>query len=38
MDADWQIEAAFKCGGSVPPFIAMTLLALVLAVIIRRVI
>ncbi len=37
MDADWEIQAAFKCGGSVPPFIAMTLLALGMAVVVRRV-
>ncbi len=36
MDADWQIEAAFKCGGGVPPFIAMTLVALAMGVAIRR--
>ena len=36
MDADWVIEGAFKCGGSVPPFVAMTLLALGLGVVIRR--
>jgi len=37
MDADWVIEAAFKCGGSsaLPP-IAMVLLGLTLTVIIRR--
>ncbi len=36
MDADWEIEAAFKCGGSVPPFVAMTLLALATGVVVRR--
>jgi len=36
MDANWQIDAAFKCGGSVPPFVAMTLLALGLAAAVRR--
>jgi len=36
MDADWEVEAKFKCGASVPPFVAMTLLALGLAVVIRR--
>jgi len=36
MDADWEIEAKFKCGGGVPPFIAMTLLALALGVVLRR--
>ena len=36
MDQDRVIEAAFKCGSSVPPFVAMTLLALGLGVVIRR--
>ncbi len=38
MDADWVIEAAFKCGGSsaLPP-IAMVLLGLTLTLIIRRI-
>ncbi len=36
MDADWQIEAAFKCGGGVPPFVAIALLALGLGAMIRR--
>jgi len=36
MDADWEVEAKFKCGASVPPFVAMTLLALGLAVVVRR--
>ncbi len=37
MDADWEIEGSFKCGGSLPPFIAMTLLALALGVVVRRI-
>ncbi len=36
MDADWEVQAKFKCGSSVPPFVAMTLLALGLAVVVRR--
>ena len=36
MDADWEVDAGFKCGGGVPPFIAMTLLALAMGVVLRR--
>ncbi len=36
MDADWEIEAGFKCGGGVPPFVAVALLALGFAVAVRR--
>ncbi len=36
MDADWEVNAKFKCGSSVPPFVAMTLLALGLGLAIRR--
>ena len=36
MDRDWQVEAQFKCGSSVPPFLAMTLLAFGVAVVVRR--
>jgi len=36
MNADWEIEAGFKCGGGVPPFIAATLLALALGVFVRH--
>lgn len=36
MDSDWQIEAAFKCGSSLPPFVAMMLLTLGLGVVARR--
>ncbi|MBN1346025.1 MAG: hypothetical protein JXQ73_25280 [Phycisphaerae bacterium] len=36
MDEDMIVEAAFKCGSGVPPFIAMALLALGLGVVIRR--
>ena len=36
MDQDYQVEAQFKCGSSVPPFVAMTLLALAAGVVIRR--
>ena len=37
MDADYGVEAQFKCGSSVPPFVAMMLLALGVGVVIRRV-
>ncbi len=36
MDQDTTVEAVFKCGSSVPPFVAMTLMALGLAVMLRR--
>ncbi|MBN1342244.1 MAG: hypothetical protein JXQ73_06170 [Phycisphaerae bacterium] len=36
MDDDKAIEAAFKCGSGMPPFVAMSLLALGLGVVIRR--
>ncbi len=38
MDADYQVEALFNCGSGVPPFVAMTLLALGLGVVIRRMV
>jgi hypothetical protein len=36
MDADWQIEVDFKCGSGLPPFIAAAVLALGVAVAVRR--
>ncbi|MBN1342412.1 MAG: hypothetical protein JXQ73_07015 [Phycisphaerae bacterium] len=36
MDVDKSVEAAFKCGTGAPPFMAMSLLALGLGVVIRR--
>ncbi len=36
MNGDKHVEAKFKCGSNLPPFIAMTLLALAVAVMIRR--
>jgi hypothetical protein len=36
MDEDKIVEASFKCGSSVPPFVAMTFLALGLGVVVRR--
>ncbi|MBN1342529.1 MAG: hypothetical protein JXQ73_07605 [Phycisphaerae bacterium] len=36
MDEDMIVEAAFKCGSGMPPFIAVALLALGLGVVIRR--
>ncbi len=38
MDADYEVEALFNCGSGVPPFVAMTLLALGLGVVIRRMV
>ncbi|MBN1341406.1 MAG: hypothetical protein JXQ73_01935 [Phycisphaerae bacterium] len=37
MDGDCVVEAAFRCGSDLPPFIAMTLLALAAGSVIRRV-
>jgi len=37
LDANYEVNAHFKCGGSVPPFVALALLALALTVVIRRV-
>ncbi|MBN1341407.1 MAG: hypothetical protein JXQ73_01940 [Phycisphaerae bacterium] len=37
LDGDYVVEAAFKCGSDLPPFIAMTLLALGVGSVIRRV-
>ncbi len=37
MNQDHIVEAAFKCGSSLPPFVAMTLLAMGVAVVARRV-
>ncbi|MBN1346653.1 MAG: hypothetical protein JXQ73_28440 [Phycisphaerae bacterium] len=36
MDEDKSVEAAFKCGSGMPPFVAMSLLALAVGVVIRR--
>lgn len=36
MDGDYVVEASFKCGSGLPPFVAMSLLALGLGVAIRR--
>ncbi len=36
MDADYEVQAQFNCGSGLPPFVAMTLLALGLGVVIRR--
>ena len=36
MDQDYQVEAQFKCGSSVPPFVGMTLLALAAGALLRR--
>ncbi|MBN1346736.1 MAG: hypothetical protein JXQ73_28860 [Phycisphaerae bacterium] len=36
MDRDYEIEAAFKCGTSLPPFVAMTLMAMAVGVAVRR--
>ncbi len=36
MHADYQVEALFNCGSGLPPFVVMTLLALGLGVVIRR--
>ncbi len=36
MDQDWQIEAAFKCGSSVSPFVMLTALAIGLTLVTRR--
>ena len=36
MDQDYNVEAQFKCGSSVPPFVAFMLLALAAGVIVRR--
>ncbi len=36
MDTDWSVEAQFKCGSSLPPFVAMSLLALAVGVVVRR--
>lgn len=36
MDQDYAVEAGFKCGSGLPPFLAMSLLALALGVVIRR--
>ncbi len=36
MDADWHLEPSFKCGSSVPPFLAAALLALAGLAVIRR--
>lgn len=38
MDDDYVVEVDFKCGSGVPPFLAMTLLALGLGVVIRRMV
>ncbi len=38
MDQDHEVKAVFKCGSSLPPFVAMTLLALGLGVVIRRMV
>jgi len=36
MDQDYAVEATFKCGSGLPPFVAVVLLTLGLAVVIRR--
>jgi len=36
MDSDYEVKAKFKCGSALPPFVGMVLLALGLAVVIRR--
>ena len=36
MDQAYQVECQFKCGSSVPPFVAMTLMALAVGVVVRR--
>jgi hypothetical protein len=36
MNFNWQVDAAFKCGSGLPPFIAMALLALGIGIALRR--
>ena len=36
MDSSLNVEAQFKCGNSVPPFVGMTLLALAVGLVVRR--